>query len=95
MSDYRRVYQPGGHYFFTLVTHNRLTRFSDPHEIERLRAAFRHVKAQHPFSIEAIVILPDHLHALWTLPTGDDDFSLRWRLIKHKFSVGVEAPVNQ
>jgi putative transposase len=94
MSDYRRAYQPGGHYFFTLVTYNRVKRFCDPQEVERLRAAIRHVKAKHPFSIDAIVILPDHLHALWTLPLDDDDFSMRWRLIKHKFSVTVEAPVN-
>ena len=46
MSDYRRAYRPGGHYFFTLVTYNRFKRFSDPQEIDRLRGAFRHVKAQ-------------------------------------------------
>lgn len=94
MSDYRRAYSPGGTYFFTLVTHNRVKRFADPHEVERLRTAFRHVKERHPFVIDAIVVLPDHIHALWTLPAGDHDFSMRWRLVKHKFSVGAAAPIN-
>ena len=51
-----------------------------------LRAAFRDTRARHPFAIEAVVILPDHLHAIWTLPEGDADFTLRWRLIKSAFS---------
>jgi putative transposase len=57
--------------------------------IDLLRAAFRHVRARHPFTIEATVILPDHLHAIWTLPDGDADFPLRWRLIKGAFSRGL------
>jgi putative transposase len=51
-----------------------------------LRAAFRAVRARHPFSIDAIVVLPDHLHAIWSLPDGDADYALRWRLIKTQFS---------
>jgi putative transposase len=54
--------------------------------IDALRAAFRYARAQYPFSIDAIVVLPDHLHAIWTLPDGDDDFPLRWPLIKASFS---------
>jgi len=54
--------------------------------ITLLRAAFRQVRARHPFMIEAAVILPDHLHAIWTLPDGDADFATRWRLIKSGFS---------
>jgi putative transposase len=54
--------------------------------VDLLRAAFRRVRAQHPFTIEAAVILPDHLHAIWTLPDGDADFATRWRLIKSGFS---------
>ncbi len=95
MSDDRRAYRPGGTYFFTLVTHSQVKRFADPHEVERLRTAFRHVVAKRPLVIDAIVILPDHLHTLWTLPEGAPDFSTRWRLIKHTFSVGAQAPVNQ
>ncbi|MGA7868492.1 MAG: hypothetical protein WCA23_31745 [Stellaceae bacterium] len=54
--------------------------------MDLLRAAFRQVRARHPFTIEAAVVLPDHLHAIWTLPGGDADFATRWRLIKSGFS---------
>ena len=54
--------------------------------MDLLRRAFQHVKEQHPFVIDAAVILPDHLHCIWTLPVGDADFSLRWRLIKTWFT---------
>jgi putative transposase len=54
--------------------------------ITLLRAAFRQVRARHPFMIEAAVILPDHLHTIWTLPEHEPDFALRWRLIKSAFS---------
>jgi putative transposase len=56
-----------------------------------LRAAFRETKRDHPFTIDAIVVLPDHLHALWTMPDGDADFATRWRLIKTGFSRRVPA----
>jgi putative transposase len=56
-----------------------------------LRAAFRYTRARHPFSLEAIAVLPDHLHAIWVLPEGDADFPLRWRLIKAAFSRGLAA----
>lgn len=55
-----------------------------------LRQAFAEVMKAHPFIIDAIVILPDNLHALWTLPSGDDDFGLRWRQIKSAFSKSPE-----
>ncbi len=54
--------------------------------IDFLRHAHRLVRARHPFSIDAVVVLPEHLHAIWTLPAGDDDYALRWRLIKTTFS---------
>lgn len=95
MSEYQRAYIPGGHYFFTLVTHQRRPLFAKRELIERLGAAFRYVKFKHPFAIEAIVVLPDHLHTLWKLPDGDADFSGRWRLIKHKFSIGLDVPKNR
>jgi REP-associated tyrosine transposase len=59
--------------------------------IDLLRRAFREVHQRHPFSIEAMVVLPDHLHAIWTLPEGDRDFSVRWRLIKAGFSRRLPA----
>jgi putative transposase len=56
-----------------------------------LREAFRYVRARHPFTLDAIVVLPDHLHAIWTLPPGDADYALRWRLIKAFFSRGIDT----
>lgn len=58
-------------------------------EIERLRQAVRITRAERPFEIQAWVVLPDHLHAIWTLPPGDGDYATRWRLIKSRFSSGL------
>ena len=82
MSNYRRVYVHGGCYFFTLVTWKRIPFFSIPNSVEILREAFRKIKNTHPFSIDGIVILPEHLHCILQLPEGDTDFSGRWREIK-------------
>ncbi|MBD2256632.1 transposase [Pseudanabaena sp. FACHB-2040] len=87
--EYRRYYQPGGSYFFTVVTEHRQPLLIE--HIDRLRAAFRYGMERYPFVIEGIVILPDHLHTLWRLPDGDDDFSIRWMVIKRKFSTGLGA----
>jgi putative transposase len=85
MSHYLRYRMPGGCYFFTvnLLERNQhlLTEY-----IDSLRQAFRAVKRQYPFHIDAIVILPEHLHCVLTLPDGDDNFSGRWRAIKKIFS---------
>ncbi len=85
MPDYRRNRVPGGTYFFTV---NLLDRQSDllVTAIEPLRDAVRRVRARYPFHIDAWVVLPDHMHCLWTLPDGDADFSGRWRAIKTFFS---------
>jgi len=48
---------------------------------------------RHPFEIDAMVVMPDHLHCIWTLPQGDSDFSMRWRLIKSYFSRKCQKPV--
>ena len=85
---YRRSRQPGGCYFFTLVTYRRQPLLSLPANIERLRAAFRRERERYPFTIDAIVILPDHLHTLWRLPQDDDDYPNRWSRIKRYFSIG-------
>ncbi len=85
MVEYRRNFVPGGSYFFTVNLLDRRTRLLTAN-VEALRAAFRGVRSRHPFTVEAIVILPDHLHAIWSLPEGDVDFPLRWRLIKSAFS---------
>ena len=83
---YRRAFQPGGSFFFTVVTARRLPVFASTTAVDVLRDAFRAVRQKRPFDIEAIVILPDHLHCIWTLPAGDADFMTRWRLIKTWFS---------
>ena len=74
MSDYRRAFEPGGCYFFTVVTHARRRLFDDVENIDRLRVGFRRTMQKHPFRIDAIVILPDHLHTIWRLPENDMDF---------------------
>ena len=79
---------PGGTFFFTVVAADRTARTLTEH-IGALREAWRYVRSRHPFRTDAVVILPDHLHAVWTLPSGDADFSLRWRLIKERFSRAV------
>ena len=90
MSRYRRVYVQGGKYFFTLVTRERKKILTKPESVKRLRTAFTVVKKTHPFQLEDIVILPDHLHFIMQLPQGDNDFSTRIRLIKSYFSRGIK-----
>jgi len=87
---YRRPQGKGGTFFFTVVTHDRRPFLCEPKNIELLRESFRKVMAAHPFSIEAIVIMPDHIHALWTLAAEDVDFSRRWSLIKSGFTRGCD-----
>ncbi|SFE19802.1 transposase [Nitrosomonas sp. Nm166] len=86
MSNYRRVFIPGGTWFFTV---NLLQRHNNDllvREINLLREAVKRVRKSYPFRIDAWVVLPEHLHCVWTLPPGDADFSTRWRLIKSGFS---------
>jgi len=89
--QYRRTFIPGGSYFFTLVTYQRRKLFVDEKTIEILREAFRQVRAKRLFTLDAMVLLPDHLHCIWTLPPGDADFATRWRLIKTWFSKHCDA----
>jgi putative transposase len=90
MPDYRRNRIPGATYFFTV---NLLDRRSDllVEHIDALRAAVRKVRERYPFHIDAWVVLPDHMHCLWTLPEGDSDFPSRWRDIKAAFSKSLPA----
>jgi putative transposase len=92
MTNYRRNFIPGGSFFFTVNLAERRRRLLTDH-IDLLRRAFRDVRGDHPFTIEAIVVLPDHLHTIWTLAEDDSDFALRWRLIKTIFSRGL--PMNE
>ena len=95
MSTYRRAYHQGGCYFFTVVTHERRSILTKPDVLHRLRKAFRQAKITRPFDIDAVVVLPDHLHFLLCLPPGDDDFPTLLRMIKHYVSIGIEAPRNK
>lgn len=86
MRTYQRARIPGATYFFTV---NLAERHANPlltEHIDVLREAFRVTRQAHPFTLEAIVVLPDHLHCLWCMPLNDSDFSMRWRLIKAHFS---------
>ena len=86
MPNYRRFTVPGAAVFFTVVTYQRRRFLIDPLARRCLRMAFRKVRATFPFEVAAIVLLPDHLHAIWILPPGDHDYSLRWRRIKEEFT---------
>jgi len=85
MTFYRRNLVPGGTFFFTVNLAER-KRSLLTERLASLRLAFRQTRQRHPFSIDAIVVLPDHLHAIWTMPEGDADYATRWRLIKTMFS---------
>jgi putative transposase len=85
MTDYRRNRVPGGTYFFTVNLADRRSNLLTQ-EIDALRNAVRKVRARNPFHIDAWVVLPEHMHCVWTLPDGDTDFSMRWQAIKTEFS---------
>jgi putative transposase len=101
MPDYRRYFVEGGTYFFTVVTANRAPLFRDGWARYFLGRAMRQENERRPFETLAIVLLPDHLHALWSLPPGDKDYSQRWQAIKAHFSFewlefsGEEASVSE
>jgi putative transposase len=90
VTSYRRNFVPGGSFFFTVNLADRRSRLLTE-RVGLLRKAFRYVRMRHPFMLDAIVVLPDHLHAIWTLPPGDADYATRWRLVKAFFSRGIEA----
>jgi putative transposase len=85
MVRYRRNFVPGGTFFFTVTLADRRSSALVEH-IAALRAAFRATRRERPFAIDAIVVLPDHLHTIMTLPQDDSDFSGRWRRIKSLFT---------
>jgi len=90
MADYRRARFAGSTYFFTVVFADRSSTLLVS-EIARLRRVYGMVQDGHPFETIAICILPDHIHAIWSLPDGDASFSRRWNLIKSGFSRGLDA----
>ncbi len=84
--QYRRARTDGGSYFFTLITHKRRRILAIPENVTLLRDAFIFVMQKYPFFTDAAVILPDHVHCIWSLPKNDHDYSTRWRLIKSFFT---------
>ena len=94
MSQYRRARYPGGLYFFTVVTYHRAPLFSDESRIGIVREAFRKIMTLRPFQMDAIVILPEHLHCIWRMPEGDADYASRWREIKKATSRQFDTPTN-
>lgn len=89
MSNYRRMFVPGGTYFFTVVTANRSPWLGDDRARRILAESMRAVRDRRPFTTNAIVVLPDHLHCIWTLPPGDSEFALRWKAIKQRCALGL------
>jgi putative transposase len=86
MRRYLRNYEPGGTYFFTIVTHQRRQFLTTPLARTCLRSAISHVRDHWPFDVVAVVLLPDHIHAVWRLPHGDANYSLRWQKVKESFT---------
>ncbi|XVL51970.1 transposase [Methylobacter sp. G7] len=91
MTDYRRFYIPGATWFFTVNLAQRGNNRLLLENIDLLRMAFSEVKKRHPFHIDAIVVMPEHLHCIWTLPSDDADFSMRWGQIKGYFSRHIDT----
>lgn len=100
MPNYRRAHIPGGTFFFTVVTHRRRRLFHIEANRKLLGDIIRETQLEWPFEMNAIVLLPDHLHAIWTLPPGDENYSGRWSVIKKNFTTrflangGIDAKVS-
>ena len=90
MSRYRRARIDGGVLYFTLTLADRSSDLLVRH-IDRLRQVYASVQKGYPFETTAICVLPDHLHAVWSLPPGDANFPLRWSMIKRGFSRGLAS----
>jgi putative transposase len=86
MPNYRRSRTAGGTWFFTLVTYRRRPLLTMPQARKILRTVVAEVRHDYPFTIDGWVLLPDHMHCVWTLPVGDDDYSKRWGLITARFT---------
>ena len=86
MSDFRRYFVPGGSYFFTVVTYGRRKILTEGLGRLHLHNAFIKIKRKYPFQQLACCLLPEHLHAIWVLPSGDADYSTRWKRIKEEFT---------
>lgn len=90
MTEYRRFYIPNATWFFTLNLAERKNNRLLVEKIDLLRECFRTVKQKKPFKMDAVVILPDHLHCIWALPPDDGNFSTRWNMLKGQFSRNID-----
>ena len=95
MTNYRRSHVAGASYFFTVNCSMRHDNQLLVEQVDLLRTVFHKVKTEHPFHVDAIVILPDHLHCIWTLPPGDANYKTRWALIKAGFSRQLPVEENR
>ncbi len=95
MPNWRRSSVAGGSYFFTVVTHRRMRLFRRADFRDTLGAVLRECRERWPFDTDAIVLLPDHLHVMWTLPAGDFDYSRRWAWIKKEVTVRIREQCRQ
>ena len=86
MPDWRRSQVPGGTFFFTVVTDNRIPLFASADARKMLGQVLRECRRQWPFNLDGIVLLPDHLHVIWSLPRGDMNYSRRWAWLKSQFT---------
>ena len=90
MSSYRRSKTPGATYFFTVVTYHRQKILTHPEVLVALRNAFKKVRAERPFHLDALVVMPDHLHTIWTLPPEDANYEARLSQIKRHTSKSTQ-----
>ena len=86
MPKFHRNYVPGGTYFFTAATYGREPIFASETARRLLGQVMRECNERYPFATDAIVLLPDHMHIIWRLPSGDDDYSRRWAWLKRRFT---------
>jgi putative transposase len=89
MATFRRSLTPGATYFFTVTTYQRQRLLTRSPFVKALKQSIADVQQAMPFTIDAIVLLPDHLHCIWTLPSGDADYAIRWNRIKRAVSQSV------
>jgi putative transposase len=89
MPNYRRAKTGGATYFFTVVTYQRQPLLCIDERRTALKEVVSEIARRHPFTVDAWVLLPDHLHCIWTLPEGDSDYSTRWALIKKDFTKNI------
>lgn len=95
MPDYIRPIVPGGTIFFTVITYNRRPIFRSTSARKILRTAMLDVAKRFPYETDAICLLPNHIHCIWTLPENDSDYSIRWKEIKRIFSKTYNAEVQK